>query len=770
MSAEPSSAAAGPERRASGAYWKVRYRICVLVALMVGAWAAPAKSVETVLVLYGDSRTLAAVAIFDETFRAALQSDSTTNIDVISEFLELGRYPGDDYPDLAAKFLRDKYRDTKLLAVVAGGPMALEFLLQRGAEIFPETPLIHAYVDRDWLVGKTLPANVVGMPAQFDVARTVDVALRLHPAARRFVIVTGGSGMDHHLLSFFRRGAAQFSGRATFEFWDGLQMADLLRRLAALPADSVVLTSSVLRDGTGKWFTGRESMKLMAAVSAAPLYGIISPQVGAGLVGGYMPRIEDTGPIVAKIVLRLAAGENLKGATSLGIQPNHYIFDWRQLQRWGVSEDRLPAGSVILFKEPTLWEKYRWQIIVGGALALIILVLCVAEAALIARFMAERRKRQHSEEELRESEQRMSLAANAAGLSSWLWDLPSNSIAVSERASSLLGVEAGERITFERFLSMVHPDDRQGARAAMERLRVDRVEFDHEMRIFRGDGAVRWIESRGRAEFGGDGRPMRVRGVAVDITARKEAQADARRHRDQAAHLSRVNILGQLSGALAHELNQPLSAILSNAEAAQRYLAQGSANSDELREILSDIIADDQRAGAVIDRLRALLKRGESEHSLLSLNDLVRDIERLCHSDLVTRNVRLETQLTPDLLPISGDRIQLEQVLLNLVVNACDAMEECEPGQRLITIRSEPADGGSLRVLVSDRGPGLPPGDDERVFEPFVTTKAKGMGLGLSISRSIISAHGGRLWASNNGAGGATFCFTLPALAVAAAA
>ena len=742
----------------------------MLVALAAGGWAAPGKSAETVLVLYGDSRTLAAVAIFDAMFRATLRGNSSVNVDVISEFLELGRYPGDNYPRLAASFLREKYHNTKLLAVVAGGPIALDFLLHHGTEIFGQTTIIHAYVDRRWLAGKTLPPNVIGVPAHFDVAKTVGVALRLHPNARRMVVITGGSLMDHHLQEFFRRDSSQFVGRATFEFWDGLTMPEALRRLAALPTDTVVLTSSVLRDGTGKWFTGRESIQMMSAVSKVPIYGIISPQIGHGLTGGYMPTIEDTGPLVAKIVLRLAAGEKLTSSSLPTEQVSRYLFDWRQLQRWSVPDDRLPKGSIVLFREPSLWDKYRWQIIVGGVLVTLIAVLCAAEALLIAKFMIERRKRRESEEELLESEERMSLAANAAGLASWLWDLRADEILISERGASLLGLKAGEAMKFERFMSMVHPEDRASARVAMERVRIDHVEIDHEMRIVQQDGTVRWIESRGRAEFAENGRAVRVRGVAVDVTARKDAQSEARRHREQAAHLSRVNILGQLSGALAHELNQPLSAILSNAEAAQRYLAHGAANPDELREILADIIADDQRAGAVIDRLRALLKRGESEFGPLNLNDLVRDIERLCRSDLVTRNVRLETQLTPDLLPVNGDKIQIEQVLLNLVVNACDAMEGNEPSQRLIAIRTEAADSGDVRVLVIDRGPGLPPGDDERVFEPFVTSKTKGMGLGLSISRSIIAAHGGRLWAINNAAGGATFCFTLPAHAVAEAA
>nr|WP_281720697.1 ATP-binding protein [Nitrosomonas nitrosa] len=747
-------------------------RFCrwVLTALVVGGWPSFGKAEETILVLYSDSRTLAAISLFDDKLRATLRANPSANVDIISEFLELGRYPADVYPALVTAFLREKYRNTKLLAVIAGGPLALEFLLQHGAEIFPHTTVVHAYVDRAWLADKALPTNFIGIPAQFEVAKTADIALHLHPKARRVVVITGGGPTDQHLRLFFRRDANRYAGRAAFEFWDGLPMTDVLRRLAALPADSIVLTSSVLRDGTGKWFTGQESTKLMAAVSSAPIYGIISAQVGSGLVGGHMPKIEETGAIVASIVLRLAAGEKLTSASLPASQPSYYIFDWRQLQRWGVADDRLPAGSVILFKDPSLWEKYRWQIIVGGVLAVVIIALCIAEAFLIAKFVAERRARQQSEEDLRESERQMSLAANAAGLAPWLWDLSTNSIVVSERGASLLGVRNDEAISFERFLSMVHPDDRETARIEMDRMRVDRVEFDHEMRILRSDGSVRWIDSWGRAEFGGDGRTVRVRGVAVDVTARKEAQAEARHHRDQAAHLSRVSILGQLSGALAHELNQPLSAILSNAEAAQRYLAQDKVNSDELREILADIISDDRRAGAVIERLRALLKRGESEHRTLSLNDLVRDVERLCRSDLVTRNTQLEPQLTPELPPVKGDKVQLEQVLLNLVVNACDAMEECDPGKRLITIRTEPVDGEGVLVTVSDRGPGLPLDGSERVFEPFVTSKVKGMGLGLSISRSIVAAHGGRLWAANSEAGGAMFCFTLPADSIAEAA
>ena len=246
----------------------------------------------------------------------------------------------------------------------------------------------------------------------------------------------------------------------------------------------------------------------------------------------------------------------------------------------------------------------------------------------------------------------------------------------------------------------------------------------------------------------------------VDVTERRNVERATARQRDEVAHLSRVAMLGELSGSLAHELNQPLMGILSNAQAAQRFLAADDVNLDEVREILDDIVADDRRAGEVIRRLRALLKRGEVQHAPLDIGNVVDDVLRLTRNDLMNRDVAVSAELAPDLPTVLGDRIQLQQVLLNLVINACEAMAGV-PGTPLVHIRARCADGAGVEVSVSDRGGGIPPGDLERIFEPFVTTKEHGTGLGLSICRTIIAAHGGRLWAENDGAG-ATFRFTVP--------
>jgi signal transduction histidine kinase len=247
-----------------------------------------------------------------------------------------------------------------------------------------------------------------------------------------------------------------------------------------------------------------------------------------------------------------------------------------------------------------------------------------------------------------------------------------------------------------------------------------------------------------------------------DAITQRRTELEAKEQRQQLTHLTRVALLGQLSGALAHELNQPLTAILSNAQAAQHFLAADKIDPDELREILRDIVAEDQRAGEVIRRLRALFKKGETQFQLLDANDVVRETLDLAHGDMLTRNIAISTELSARLPAVTADRVQLQQVLLNLLLNASEAMSANPPGERELSISSQPLAGGGVQLSVSDRGPGIPEDRQTRLFEPFFTTKPQGLGLGLSISRSIVTAHGGRLWSTNNPVRGATFHVALP--------
>ncbi len=249
--------------------------------------------------------------------------------------------------------------------------------------------------------------------------------------------------------------------------------------------------------------------------------------------------------------------------------------------------------------------------------------------------------------------------------------------------------------------------------------------------------------------------------IIRDVTERKQAEAMVREQQRELAHLSRVAALGELSGALAHELNQPLAAILSNARAAQRMMAADQPNRAEVHEILEDIANDDRRAGDVIARLRSLLRKSDLQPRPVNLGDIVQEVISLLHSDLIQRRVSVTKQISPDLPRVLGDKVQLVQVLLNLVLNACDAMAEIAPPDRHLIIAASPTPEGVVQLSVTDRGVGISAERLEKIFDPFVTTKEAGLGLGLAICRSIVVAHGGRLWAVNNSDQGATILMEL---------
>jgi C4-dicarboxylate-specific signal transduction histidine kinase len=249
--------------------------------------------------------------------------------------------------------------------------------------------------------------------------------------------------------------------------------------------------------------------------------------------------------------------------------------------------------------------------------------------------------------------------------------------------------------------------------------------------------------------------------IVRDITERKRADALLNEQQRELAHLSRVAALGELSGALAHELNQPLAAILSNARAAQRMIPADTQNAAEVREILEDIASDDRRAGEVISRMRTLLKKSDLQPRPVSLAEIVKEVLGLLHSDLIQRRVSVTSQVPASLPTVMGDSVQLQQVLLNLILNACDAMAQQHPTDRRLAIDAALTDEGAVQLSVRDWGVGISANRLEQIFDPFVTTKESGLGLGLAICRSIVTAHGGRLWAVNNSDRGATFRMSL---------
>lgn len=412
----------------------------------------------------------------------------------------------------------------------------------------------------------------------------------------------------------------------------------------------------------------------------------------------------------------------------------------------------LLSGLADILVERAL-ESYPWQclgsIIFGGFEAVLIVALLT-------------RRETSVKNRLRDSEERMSLAVKAAGLGLWDWDIENDLVWFTEECRSLYGIPSHSSLTYQGFLQYLHPDDRVSTHDAIQRALADDTEYRCEYRVVGPDGGLRWVTAMGRGCYDELGRPLRLRGVSMDATSRKQAEQEAQLQRQAMAHMARLNTLGELSSMLAHELNQPLAAILGNAQAGQRFLAQTPPDLGELRAILDDIVEDDRRAGEVVHRLRGLCKKEQAPRQKLDINALIVGVAKILRSDLIAKQMSLKLDLAEGLPEVSGDPVQLQQVLLNLMLNGMDAMlasPHCAHYLEVSTLRAGP-DG--IEVAVRDHGPGIPPDRLEQVFEPFVTSKPDGLGMGLAIGRSIILAHGGQLWASNHPEGGAVFHFALP--------
>jgi PAS domain S-box-containing protein len=378
--------------------------------------------------------------------------------------------------------------------------------------------------------------------------------------------------------------------------------------------------------------------------------------------------------------------------------------------------------------------------------------------------------RKKSEEALAEAEKVGVLARAAARLAIWSLDLETGEVYAERGLPSLLGIDSVSGKSLDFWLARIYEPDRVGVLATKRYVLDPGSPVDErgetpipelEYRIHHADGTLRWFLTRGSVVRRSDGSPKRIVGTAIDVTERKRAELEALEQRRELTHLARVSAVGQLSGALAHELNQPLTSILANAQAARRMIEREGADLGEVGKILDEIVAEDRRAGEVIRHLRNLLRKDVGQAEDVEVSSVVQEMLDLTRGDLVTRGVAVRTFLTPDLPLVSADPVQLQQVLLNLFLNACDAMAEMPVEERILTVTSSRR-GSNVVVSVADTGSGISLDQMDTLFTPFVTTKPNGLGLGLAICRSIIQAAEGKLWAENNADRGSTFRFSLP--------
>jgi signal transduction histidine kinase len=414
------------------------------------------------------------------------------------------------------------------------------------------------------------------------------------------------------------------------------------------------------------------------------------------------------------------------------------------------------AGAILL---SLLFSQLMvWNVVPVPFVGLLFLLIVLAMALELSIDLI--RARQNALD-LRRSEKRLSLAARAAGLGLWEWDVQRDRIWGSEAGLAQVGLGDTVRLTFGRLLESVHSDDRDSIQRIICQALEEGETLDVEYRVVDASGDERWIAAWGEVERGADGKPRLVRGVSMDVTSQKRADLELREQRNQLVHIQRVSGMGQLSSALAHEISQPLGAILRNAEAGELFLGKTPLDMEELRAIFGDIRRDERRAAAVIERMRSLLQRQEITPETLAVNDLLEQVATFLKPEFQVHHAELLLDVPRGLPALHGDRIQLQQVLVNLLLNSLDALGELPPAQRRVVIRVSPL-GGELEFSVMDWGKGIASDQLDSVFEPFMSTKKTGTGIGLAICKTIVEAHGGRIRAERNPEGGAILRFTLP--------
>ncbi len=610
--------------------------------LLASGWLLPAYAGHEILIVFDEDNDLPGLAAINHGLREALLDPSGEDLVFYNESLQFSQFRDASYEPVMQRYLAEKYGDKRLDLIVAVMEPSLDFLLRHRETLFGGVPIVFCGADAADLEGKVLPPGVTGVMMKRNFGTTLEIALALQPGMRHVFVVGGTSRFDQRIQAIARRDLAPYERRASIEWLTTLPMGQLLDRVADLPPRSIILYLTLFTDGEGKGFVTHDALRHVTSRANAPVYVSVDQYIGTGAVGGSVYSVESLGARAGAIGTRLLAGTALSAIPPVSLSAYVPMFDWRQLKRWRIDVNRLPAGTVLLFRTPTVWESH------GGYIAVGVSVLLLQTAMVIGLLFS---------------------------------------------------------------------------RAARRRAEL----------------------ARGESE-----------------TRRRLAEGDLLRQRDELAHAQRVATLGELAASFAHEIKQPLTAMVANAQAVGAMLSPQRVSA-EVSETLQDLAADAIRAADTIERIQAMFRKQPAVRSSLELNALIDDVLRLLASDIRHRQITVQFIRAPALSPVVADDIQLRQVILNILRNAEEAITSASgAGVREIRIETSQPHASQVEVTIRDSGVGVDETQLEQMFEHFVTSKPQGLGLGLAISRSIIESHGGRIWATRNDGTGITMHVKLP--------
>lgn len=730
----------------------------LLLLVLAFPWLAPAarsqRKPARILFLHAFNYTFPATAAISEAARIRFSERAPHKIEIDAEFLDLARSSDPAHEDRMASFLRDKYARSPPDVIVTLGSLALPFIIKHRATIAPTVPVVFTSISSATYAISRPPPDVTGIITEFNLEKTLALAKALQPNSGRVVMIAGSAEVDRRWQTQ-AQATMQVHAELEATYLFGLPYDTLVAELGRVPADAIVIVLTVFADGTGKSFVPAEVASALVALSPAPVYSPYDTYLGNGTVGGFIETFESVGIAAADLALEIIAGADPAALPPRTNPGQSYRVDARAMQRWNLREGNLPADAVVLFKQPTIWDQHHNLVL--AALGTSALQMAVAGALLL-----QMRRRQRAESLLKESEERMTFTAASVNLALWQFNRETNALWATEHARALFGLGEDTPLSRDALLAAINPEDRAGAMNSLTKAANSDQSAVADVRVMR-DGEPRWIRIRARFHPAPGVDPKQLSGIFIDVTDQKMAEIETALQRQEVAHLMRVSVLGELSGAIAHEINQPLTAIQSNAETGLDLLAAASPDLAELRDVLQDIVDDNRRASNVIQRLRNLLKKGETTAVPVDVNELVTSTLALLHNELVSRRISVNLELAGGLPGTVADPVQLQQVLLNLLVNAMDAMASTPTPERNIAVSTLCTPTRMIEVRVKDCGPGIQPEAASHVFEPFYTTKPNGLGLGLAICSTVVEAYGGEVELANDEAGGAVASLLLPA-------